>query len=151
PLYHARVSHKLQRDVPARGFSLTNRGLRYDPSRTTAPGLNPPALPPSSSLPRSISMRLRHARSLLVVFLFAAAPLTGWAQDDFSPRPFDWPQWQGPSRNAISKEKGLMQDWPKGGPSLRWKIDGLGAGYSTPGIAAGRILTMGNIGKSEYV
>ena len=26
----------------------------------------------------------------------------------------DWPQWQGPDRNAVSKETGLLQEWPKG-------------------------------------
>lgn len=29
---------------------------------------------------------------------------------------FDWPQWQGPDRNAISKERGLLQEWPEKGP-----------------------------------
>lgn len=28
---------------------------------------------------------------------------------------FDWPQWQGPDRNAISKERGLLQTWPEKG------------------------------------
>ena len=56
-----------------------------------------------------------------------------------SPEPFDWPQWQGPDRTAISKETGLLKEWPKGGPPLAWKIKGLGGGYSEPSIAAGRI------------
>jgi alcohol dehydrogenase (cytochrome c) len=30
----------------------------------------------------------------------------------------DWPQWQGPDRNAISKETGLLKEWPKDGPAL---------------------------------
>jgi hypothetical protein len=30
----------------------------------------------------------------------------------------DWPQWQGPDRNAVSKETGLLKEWPKDGPSL---------------------------------
>ena len=33
----------------------------------------------------------------------------------------DWPQWQGPDQTAVSKEKGLLQEWPKDGPSLAWK------------------------------
>ena len=28
----------------------------------------------------------------------------------------DWPQWRGPQRTAISKEKGLLQQWPSQGP-----------------------------------
>lgn len=47
-----------------------------------------------------------------------------------SPQSYDWPQWNGPDRNAISKEPGLLQDWPKDGPPLAWHITGLGGGYS---------------------
>jgi outer membrane protein assembly factor BamB len=64
---------------------------------------------------------------------------------------FDWPQWQGASRNAMSDETGLVQSWPKGGPTLLWKINGIGAGFSTPSVAAGRIFIMGNKDKIEYV
>src|SRR5437899_9589678 len=43
---------------------------------------------------------------------------------------FDWPQWQGPERTAHSKETGLLQEWPKDGPPLAWKVKGLGGGRS---------------------
>jgi outer membrane protein assembly factor BamB len=62
----------------------------------------------------------------------------------FTPREFDWPQWQGKDRTAISKEKGLLQDWPKEGPKQLWKATNLGIGFSTPSVAAGRIFLMGN-------
>ena len=52
----------------------------------------------------------------------------------------DWPQWQGPDRNAISKETGLLKEWPKDGPPLAWKIKGLGGGDSAPSIAGGKHL-----------
>src|SRR5262249_41816918 len=61
----------------------------------------------------------------------------------------DWPQWQGPDRNAISKESGLLKEWPKDGPPLAWKIKGLGGGDSAPAIAAGRIYGMSNRGDDE--
>src|SRR5678815_4764064 len=63
----------------------------------------------------------------------------------------DWPQWQGPDRNAISKETGLLKEWPKDGPPLAWKISGLGGGDSAPSIAAGRIYAMGTRGEDEVV
>ena len=63
----------------------------------------------------------------------------------------DWPQWQGPKRDAISKETGLLKEWPKDGPPLAWKITGLGGGDSAPSIAAGRIYGMGNRGADEVV
>jgi outer membrane protein assembly factor BamB len=66
-------------------------------------------------------------------------------------KPFDWPQWQGPDRTAVSKETGLLQEWPKGGPPLAWKVKGLGGGYSTPSVAAGRIFGMSDRGNEEVV
>jgi outer membrane protein assembly factor BamB len=62
---------------------------------------------------------------------------------------FDWPQWQGHERNAISKEPGLLQEWPKDGPALAWRINGLGGGDGAPAIAAGRIFVMGAQGDKE--
>jgi outer membrane protein assembly factor BamB len=63
----------------------------------------------------------------------------------------DWPQWQGPDRDAISKERGLLKQWPKDGPPLAWQVKGLGGGYSAPSVAAGRIFGMGNRGEDEVV
>lgn len=64
---------------------------------------------------------------------------------------FDWPQWQGVDRDGKSKETGLLAAWPKEGPPLAWQATGLGDGFSTPSIAAGRIYAMGNREKKEYV
>jgi outer membrane protein assembly factor BamB len=75
----------------------------------------------------------------------AAAPLP-------KPGAFDWPQWQGPERNAISRETGLLQDWPdKQGPPLAWKITGLGEGFSTTSVAGGRIFGQSLRGNDEVV
>ena len=63
----------------------------------------------------------------------------------------DWPQWQGPDRNAISKERGLLKEWPRQGPPLSWKSTGLGGGDGAPSVAAGRIFGMGNRGGDEVV
>jgi len=73
------------------------------------------------------------------------------ATTEFKSQKFDWPQWQGPDRTAISKEKGLLQQWPKEGPKLLWQADYVGEGYSTPTVAGGRLFVMGNRGKSEFV
>ena len=68
-----------------------------------------------------------------------------------SPDSFDWPQWRGPDRNAVSKEGGLLQEWPKDGPALAWRVEDLGGGYSAPAIAAGCIYGMSNRGDDEVV
>jgi len=63
----------------------------------------------------------------------------------------DWPQWQGPDRDAVSKERGLLKEWPKDGPPLAWEVKGLGGGYSAPSVADGRIFGMSNRGNDEVV
>ncbi|MFO0915867.1 MAG: PQQ-binding-like beta-propeller repeat protein [Pirellulales bacterium] len=65
--------------------------------------------------------------------------------------PFDWPQWQGPQRDAVSRETGLLQEWTADGPPVAWKVSNLGGGYSAPTIAAGRIYGMSNRGDDEVV
>jgi glucose dehydrogenase len=55
----------------------------------------------------------------------------------------DWPQWRGPERNGVSRETGLLQSWPAAGPKLLWKTQGLGEGYSSFAVAAGKLFTLG--------
>ena len=46
----------------------------------------------------------------------------------------DWPQWGGPNRDNVSRETGLLQKWPQGGPKLLWTFRNAGQGYSGPAI-----------------
>jgi outer membrane protein assembly factor BamB len=69
----------------------------------------------------------------------------------FSASADDWPQWQGPKRNSISSEHGLLKEWPTNGPPLAWKIKGLGGGDSAPSVAAGRLYGMSNRRDDEVV
>lgn len=63
----------------------------------------------------------------------------------------DWQQWRGPNRDGISAEKGLLKEWPEGGPPLAWKAVGLGKGYSSVAIADGQIITLGDLKDGSYV
>lgn len=64
----------------------------------------------------------------------------------------DWPQWRGPARDGVSKESGLLKQWPAGGPKLLWQINGIGDGYSTPVVVGTRIYLMSNRGMdNEFV
>jgi len=64
----------------------------------------------------------------------------------------DWPQWRGPQRNGISQETGLLKEWPKDGPKLRWKVADIGSGYSTPAVVGDRLYLLGNEGlENEFV
>ena len=62
-----------------------------------------------------------------------------------SPEP-GWPQWRGPRRDGISDEKDLLQSWPRRGPELLWKVDGLGTGWSSPIIVGSRLYITGDVG-----
>lgn len=63
----------------------------------------------------------------------------------------NWPQWRGPNRDGISKETGLLKQWPAEGPALVWKAAGAGRGYSSFSIANGRLYTMGLRGDREFI
>lgn len=63
----------------------------------------------------------------------------------------DWPQWQGPNRNSMSKESGLLQEWPQNGPALAWRVEGLGGGDSAPAIVGGFLYGMSNRDGREIV
>lgn len=76
-----------------------------------------------------------------LLFVFFSVPLSAE----------DWPQWQGTDRNAMSKETGLLKQWPESGPPLAWKVDGLGGGDSAPAIADGKLFGMSNRDGKEIV
>src|SRR6266850_1043200 len=64
----------------------------------------------------------------------------------------DWPQWRGPQRDGISRETGLLKEWPKDGPKLKWQVNNVGSGYATPAVVGDRIYLLGNEGMvNEFV
>lgn len=63
----------------------------------------------------------------------------------------DWPQWRGTNRDGISAEKGLMKQWPSGGPARLWTATGAGDGYSSFAVVNGRLYTLGARSGTEYV
>lgn len=84
------------------------------------------------------------ARFLLVVsssLVVAASPL-GAA---------DWPQFRGPDRTGVSKETGLLNEWPEKGPPLLWTFSKAGVGYSGPAVVGDRVYLSGGRGESEFV
>ena len=64
----------------------------------------------------------------------------------------DWPQWRGPQRDGISKETGLLKEWPKEGPKSLWQVKDIGSGYSTPAVVGNRFYLVSNEGmEKEFV
>ncbi len=79
-------------------------------------------------------------RRLFLPFVLAAAlgfTASGQATTD------DWPQWRGQDRTGVSKETGLLAQWPAGGPALAWTTENLGAGYGSVAIAGDRVYVQG--------
>jgi len=85
------------------------------------------------------------AAALVLSGLTALAALAGPTKTG------EWPQWRGPDRTGVSKETGLLQSWPQGGPKLLWKAENLGYGWSTPSVAGGRVYGMSLRGDQEVV
>ena len=56
----------------------------------------------------------------------------------------DWPQWLGPQRDAVWRETGIVEKFPAEGPRVRWRTP-IGAGYSGPAVANGRVYVMDRI------
>jgi outer membrane protein assembly factor BamB len=55
----------------------------------------------------------------------------------------DWPQFNGPDRTGVSKETGLLKEWPSGGPAVVWSANGIGGGYGSMAVAATRVFVQG--------
>ena len=89
-------------------------------------------------------------RSRKSLHIFALA-LVCFCSSAFAQTAGDWPQWRGPNRDGISKETGLLKQWPDGGPPLAWKASGAGGGYSSFAVANGRVYTLGLRGNREFI
>ena len=57
----------------------------------------------------------------------------------------DWLQWRGPNRDGVSKETGLLKQWPEDGPTIAWRVETVGDSYSSLVVYEGRVITMGNV------
>ena len=50
----------------------------------------------------------------------------------------DWPQFRGLARDGMSREAGLLRQWPPGGPKVLWTVP-VGQGYAGAAIVRGRV------------
>ncbi len=89
--------------------------------------------------------------ALCLLGMAAGAPAAE-TEDGLIPSPEKgWPQWRGRWRDGISRETGLLQAWPEGGPRLLWTADGLGRGWSSPIVTGGRLYVTGDVGEVLHV
>src|SRR5579862_2629404 len=59
----------------------------------------------------------------------------------------DWPDWRGPDRDGISREKGLPEKWSLAGDNLAWKVPY--GGRSTPIILGDHLYLENTFGARE--
>lgn len=57
----------------------------------------------------------------------------------------DWPQFRGPTRDGKSAERGLLAQWPEGGPKLLWSREGIGKGFTHVAVAGGLVYVNGMV------
>ncbi|MCW8131460.1 MAG: PQQ-binding-like beta-propeller repeat protein [Planctomycetota bacterium] len=58
----------------------------------------------------------------------------------------DWDHFNGPNSDASSPEKGLLRQWPEGGPKVLWKAK-TGRGWSCPSVAGNDVVVCSRVGK----
>ncbi len=63
----------------------------------------------------------------------------------------DWPSFRGLDRKDVSKETGLLKQWPETGPKQVWLFEDAGLGYSGYAIVQGTLYTLGARDAVEYV
>ncbi len=50
----------------------------------------------------------------------------------------DWPEWRGAGRTGVWNETGILDTFPAGGLTVRWRTP-IHAGYAGPSVSAGRV------------
>src|SRR3954447_15677828 len=76
---------------------------------------------------------MRDVRDLRFLLALLTLPLLSAAA-----RADDWPQWFGPERDGVWREKGIVEKFPPGGPKQRWHVE-IGGGYAGPAVAGGKV------------
>jgi len=71
-------------------------------------------------------------------------------KEDTKAKAGDWPCFRGPDHSGVSKETGLLKEWPEAGPKLAWQSDKAGQGYAGLAVVKGVVYTMGARGEDEY-
>jgi len=79
---------------------------------------------------------------IILISLFLALSLESQAQ---------FPQWQGPNRTGVFPDTALLNEWPAGGPVVKFATSGLGKSFSSAVATRDRIFTTGTRDSLEYL
>src|SRR5687768_10081455 len=71
-------------------------------------------------------------RTTLFLSMVVAVTVASAARAD------DWPQWLGPERDSVWREKGIVDRFPKAGLKVAWRKP-VALGYAGPAVAGGKV------------
>jgi outer membrane protein assembly factor BamB len=105
---------------------------------------------------RLLALSLALPAALFIIWFSVHASSSEAANSPAAPNavpsgPSDWPQWRGPERNGVSKDTGLLKQWPGPGPQRAWSISSLGEGYGSLAIKGDRIFVQGSRDRASVV
>ena len=83
---------------------------------------------------------MRHTVSVAFAILLAAVNSTA----------ADWPQFRGPARDGVYPDRQSVPAFPEEGPEVLWDRP-VGAGFSAPAVARGRVILYHRLGGTELV
>lgn len=76
----------------------------------------------------------------ILVIVFSISPLQAE----------DWPQWRGPGRDGVWREKGVVDKFDSDQIDIKWRRP-IGSGYSGPTVADGRVFVTDRVGEPEQI
>ena len=62
----------------------------------------------------------------------------------------DWPQWRGPTRDGVWTETGIIDQFAGDEVKIRWRVP-VGAGYSGPTVAEGRVFLTDRVAEPKQI
>src|SRR5262245_37333585 len=99
--------------------------------------------------PTQAALKPRERRMKVPASKLVLLAIVGILLQAHSARGENWPQWRGPQRDGISKETGLLKEWPADGPKLLWQVTYMGDGFSTPAVVGDRLYVLTNKGVDD--
>jgi outer membrane protein assembly factor BamB len=84
---------------------------------------------------------MAHIRSVVVLLFSGLVHVAAAA---------DWPQWRGPNRDGLWEEEGIVERFDRPQLDIKWRV-GIGAGYSGPTVADGRVYVTDRIVEPQQI
>jgi len=81
-------------------------------------------------------------KRILICLILVSSSATAFADD--------WPQWLGPQRDSVWREKGIVDSFPASGLKVKWRVP-VSLGYSGPAVVGDRVYVTDYVRESGEV